>query len=48
LIDEVERMRNIKVGFWHVPREYNELADKLAKEAARSAAAAVAQPLFSF
>ncbi|KAL9620118.1 MAG: hypothetical protein Q9160_005324 [Pyrenula sp. 1 TL-2023] len=28
--------RNIKIGFWHIPREYNEVADKLAKTAAKS------------
>ena len=26
-----------KVGFWYIPREYNQLADRLAKSAARMA-----------
>ncbi|KAL8679925.1 MAG: hypothetical protein Q9186_003839 [Xanthomendoza sp. 1 TL-2023] len=29
-----ETALEVKIGFWHVPREYNKVADKLAKEAA--------------
>ncbi|KAL8893836.1 MAG: hypothetical protein Q9192_004876 [Flavoplaca navasiana] len=31
----IEEIKGIKVGFWHVPREHNTIADKLAKEAAQ-------------
>ncbi|KAG8527406.1 uncharacterized protein KY384_007558 [Bacidia gigantensis] len=30
-----ETRQDLKIGFWHVPREYNTMADKLAKEAAQ-------------
>ncbi|KAG6995794.1 hypothetical protein G7Y79_00041g077460 [Physcia stellaris] len=30
-----ERKQDVKIGFWHVPREYNKVADRLAKEAAQ-------------
>ena len=30
----IEEEKNINVGFWHVHRVYNTIADKLAKEAA--------------
>jgi hypothetical protein len=26
--------KNVQVGFWYIPREYNQLADSLAKAAA--------------
>lgn len=29
-----ESKQNVKIGFWHVPREYNKIADGLAKKAA--------------
>ena len=29
--------KDIDVGFWHVPREFNQLADGLAKKAAEAA-----------
>ncbi|KAL8845456.1 MAG: hypothetical protein Q9205_002453 [Flavoplaca limonia] len=31
----IEEIKGIKVGFWHVPRKHNTIADKLAKEAAQ-------------
>ncbi|KAL8919913.1 MAG: hypothetical protein Q9172_004731 [Xanthocarpia lactea] len=31
----VEETKGVKIGFWHVPREYNAVADKLAKDAAQ-------------
>ncbi|KAL8860579.1 MAG: hypothetical protein Q9178_002932 [Gyalolechia marmorata] len=31
----VEETKGVKIGFWHVPREYNAIADRLAKEAAQ-------------
>ncbi|KAG9309704.1 ribonuclease H-like domain-containing protein [Chiua virens] len=37
-IEEQERRHRIQVKFWHVDREYNTIADKLAKHAARAAA----------
>ncbi|KAL9611780.1 MAG: hypothetical protein Q9167_003591 [Letrouitia subvulpina] len=37
IINEGEAQRNIKIGFWHVDRQYNELADSLAKAAAQDA-----------
>ncbi|CAL8578857.1 hypothetical protein XPA_004628 [Xanthoria parietina] len=30
-----EEMKGAKIGFWHVPREYNSMADTLAKQAAQ-------------
>lgn len=30
-----EAKQDVKIGFWHVPREYNKIADRLAKRAAR-------------
>lgn len=30
-----EAKQDVKIGFWHVPREYNTIADRLAKEAAQ-------------
>lgn len=38
-ITVIERERDVRIGFWHVPRKYNAIADKLAKEAARCAPA---------
>ena len=32
MVAERERERDWKIGFWHVPRENNEIADRLAKE----------------
>lgn len=32
---EIENL-GITVGFWHIPREMNMLADELSKEASRS------------
>lgn len=29
-----ETKQDVKVGFWHVPRQYNRIADALAKQAA--------------
>ena len=29
-----EEMKGAKIGFWHVPREYNSMSDTLAKQAA--------------
>ncbi|KAL9009405.1 MAG: hypothetical protein Q9173_005563 [Seirophora scorigena] len=29
-----ENKQNVKIGFWHVRREYNKIADGLAKKAA--------------
>lgn len=31
----IEEMKGAKIGFWHVPREYNSMADTLAKQAAQ-------------
>lgn len=31
----IEEMKGAKIGFWHVPREYNSTADTLAKQAAQ-------------
>ena len=31
----VEETKGVKIGFWHVPRENNAIADRLAKEAAQ-------------
>ncbi|KAL8910559.1 MAG: hypothetical protein Q9171_004141 [Xanthocarpia ochracea] len=31
----VEETKGVKIGFWHVPREYNAIADRLAKDAAQ-------------
>ena len=28
-----EARQDVKIGFWHIPREYNTRADTLAKEA---------------
>lgn len=28
--------KEIAIGFWHVPREYNTIADRLAKEASQN------------
>jgi len=36
---EQERRHGVKMGFWHVPRECNVVADALSKEAARAAQA---------
>lgn len=30
-----ENKQAVKIGFWHVPREYNTLADGLAKDASQ-------------
>ncbi|OCH93558.1 ribonuclease H-like protein [Obba rivulosa] len=40
-IDIQERRHKVNIGFWHVPREFNGLADSLAKRAARIAPAAM-------
>lgn len=32
-ITTYETRLDLKIGFWHIPREYNTLADILAKEA---------------
>lgn len=36
-LDEIlcigEAKKEVDIGFWHVPREYNTIADRLAKEA---------------
>ena len=34
LINKYEKKRDVKIGFWHVPRKYNDIADGLAKKAA--------------
>ncbi|TFY61141.1 hypothetical protein EVJ58_g4689 [Rhodofomes roseus] len=39
-IDNLERQRDIRIGFWHVPRQHNAIADRLAKDAAKRAPAA--------
>ena len=36
-IEAIERERDIKIGFWHVSREYNTIADRLATAAALGA-----------
>jgi len=36
LIEEKEHAFGVNVGFWHVERQYNQIADGLAKSAARS------------
>ena len=28
------KANNVQIGFWYIPREYNQLADRLAKAAA--------------
>ena len=30
-----EAVQDVKIGFWHIPRDYNRIADVLAKEAAK-------------
>ena len=30
-----EHRQGVKIGFWHIPRKYNRLADGLAKRAAQ-------------
>lgn len=30
-----EEIKGVKIGFWHVRREYNTMADTLAKQAAQ-------------
>ena len=34
VINKYEKKYDVKIGFWHVPRKYNEVADELAKKAA--------------
>ncbi|KAL0063397.1 hypothetical protein AAF712_009706 [Marasmius tenuissimus] len=34
-INQLEATMNVRIGFWHVPREFNTIADNLAKRAAR-------------
>ncbi|KAH7916647.1 ribonuclease H-like domain-containing protein [Hygrophoropsis aurantiaca] len=36
-VDANERRHHVEIGFWHVNREHNQLADKLAKQGARVA-----------
>ena len=36
-IDAIERERDVKIGFWHVSREHNTIADRLATAAALGA-----------
>lgn len=31
-----EAKKEVAIGFWHVPREYNGIADRLAKEASQN------------
>ena len=31
-----EAKQDLQIGFWHIPREYNKVADRLAKEASMS------------
>lgn len=33
-IDALERERNVQIGFWHVSRKHNAIADRLATAAA--------------
>ncbi|KAH9923646.1 ribonuclease H-like domain-containing protein [Fomitopsis serialis] len=42
-ITALELRRNVRIGFWHIPREFNAIADRLAKNAA--ARGTVASPL---
>ncbi|KAK1223197.1 hypothetical protein PQX77_013936 [Marasmius sp. AFHP31] len=35
-ITQMEATSNVRIGFWHVPREFNTTADDLAKRAART------------
>ncbi|KAH9923649.1 ribonuclease H-like domain-containing protein [Fomitopsis serialis] len=44
-IAALECQRDVRIGFWHVPRQYNAIADRLAKDAAKRAP--VASPLRS-
>ena len=39
LIKRRERQEGFRVAFWHIPREFNGVADGLAKAAARTALA---------
>ncbi|KAH9829460.1 ribonuclease H-like domain-containing protein [Rhodofomes roseus] len=39
-INNLERQRDVRIGFWHVPRQHNAIADRLAKDAAKRAPAA--------
>lgn len=45
---EVEQRANAKVGFWWIPREFNVVADALAKEAAELAARMLAEGDLSY
>lgn len=40
-ITAVEAKHDILVGFWYIPRKYNTIADRLAKDAAKRAATAL-------
>ncbi|KAF8120343.1 ribonuclease H-like domain-containing protein [Boletus edulis] len=44
-VEERERAHGCKVNFWHIDRDYNKIADRLAEQGARAAAQAVNEGL---
>ena len=43
-ITSYESKYDVKIGFWHIPREYNHIADGLAKKAAQRGDLGLAAP----